>query len=186
MPRLSDGPMNGRHDLRNVRGSVEWHRATMTAASYRMLMSVAWVLDCGAPGTWTRPPLAERGCVVGWWSGGDSSCDIACGNQPECSAADCQLRDVLGLRENNDSVCGFITVSASMRQFSGFGPRRISKWTLPSRGQLILAEDSANLSANCEGARLDLGAVTYSKVAEDLAKGLERAHSTNTWTLVAY
>lgn len=123
-------------------------------------------------------PLGTAGCLIGWWHGPSTACDLQCPRQPECSAADCQAFDYLGLAADQSTASGNMTLSRSMGRMSSFGPRDANVWSLGAGGMLILRSGGMPIEARCEGPRLDLGIATNEKYDSRLSTGLDRLKGT--------
>jgi hypothetical protein len=130
-------------------------------------------------------PSDLRTCAVGWWLGAVDSCQSVCSGQPECSYTDCELRSFIGLRADAKSATGFISVSASHRQFSAYGSVSLSSWYV-SDGGLAVGSASSPGPASCTKSELDLGLTRYDKSPVELALGLDSAFDAGAWTSRSY
>lgn len=145
------------------------------------------LLSCSPPPDGPLP-FADRACVIGWWHGGGSACSqsIECPRQPECTAADCEAIDYLGLASDDRVFSGFMTRSSSMRKISSSGPRDASTWMLASGGMLTLRAGSAPIETRCSGDRMDTGVSSVTRYDRDLSAALDRLKGTMPFVSESY
>lgn len=138
---------------------------------------------CG-PGP-TQSPPAET-CVQGWWLDRGTACDLACPGQPECSLSDCRLQNFLGLLPTGVSVQGTITIAASSRAWSAWGPPQPDSWSIDANALLKTGASAMPIAFKCDGSSLSLGFVTSDRAESALGVALSEAHSREAWTGRSY